>query len=113
MAGRGSGILPGGFGRTTPGLIGLLVKVRVLIVPVDAGLWWLAAVMAVATVIGLAYYLPWAAQLFRRPPVSDGSAAVPVMSGDWTSSVAVAVCLVITVVFSVAPSLALGLAERL
>ena len=48
-----------------PGLIGLLVKVRVLIVPVDAGVWWLAVVMAVATVIGLAYYLAWAAQLFR------------------------------------------------
>jgi hypothetical protein len=50
-----------------PGLIGLLVKVRVLIVPVDSGMWWLAAVMAVATVIGLAYYLTWAARLFRRP----------------------------------------------
>ncbi|HUV48481.1 MAG: NADH-quinone oxidoreductase subunit N [Actinomycetes bacterium] len=95
-----------------PGLIGLLVKVRVLIVPVDAGLWWLAAVMAVATVIGLAYYLTWAAQLFRRPR-SQPTPAVPALSSRWTSSVAVVVCLVVTVLFSVAPSLALGLADRL
>jgi NADH-quinone oxidoreductase subunit N len=95
-----------------PGLIGLLVKVRVLIVPVDSGIWWLAAVMAVATVIGLAYYLTWAAQLFRRPQGGRGlvssSARVP-----WTSNVAVALCLVVTVVLSVVPSLALGLVERL
>ncbi|MEO8105927.1 MAG: NADH-quinone oxidoreductase subunit N [Actinomycetes bacterium] len=96
-----------------PGLIGLLVKVRVLIVPVDAGLWWLAAVMAVATVIGLAYYLPWAAQLFRRPLAHAESDSAPTLSGPWTSSVAVAVCLVFTVAFSIAPSLALGLADRL
>lgn len=97
-----------------PGLIGLLVKVRVLIVPVDAGLWWLAAVMAVATVIGLAYYLAWAAQLFRRPDVADGEAvgghlAMP----SWTSTVAIAACLSLTVTFSIAPSLALGLVDRL
>ena len=95
-----------------PGLIGLLVKVRVLIVPVDAGLWWLAAVMAVATVIGLAYYLTWAAQLFRRPR-SEPESASPALSSPWTSSIAVVVCLVVTVLFSVAPSLALGLADRL
>ena len=95
-----------------PGLIGLLVKVRVLIVPVDSGIWWLAAVMAVATVIGLAYYLAWAAQLFRRPQrgreLVAASTRVP-----WTSNVAVAACLVVTVVLSVVPSLALGLVERL
>jgi len=95
-----------------PGLIGLLVKVRVLIVPVDSGIWWLAAVMAVATVIGLAYYLTWAAQLFRRPEggreLVSSSTRVP-----WTSNVAVAACLIVTVVLSVVPSLALGLVERL
>lgn len=95
-----------------PGLIGLLVKVRVLIVPVDTGMWWLAAVMAVATVIGLAYYLTWAARLFRRPKGQPES-AVPVSGGTWPSSIAVAVCLVVTVVLSVTPSLALGLVERL
>lgn len=95
-----------------PGLIGLLVKVRVLIVPVDSGMWWLAAVMVVATVIGLAYYLTWAAKLFRRPKGQPEHAATALPS-PWTSSAAVAVCLVVTVVLSVMPSLALGLVDRL
>ena len=34
-------------------MIGLLVKVDVLAVPVAGEVWWLARVMAVATVIGL------------------------------------------------------------
>ena len=101
-----------------PGLIGLLVKVRVLIVPVDSGQGWLAAVMAVATVIGLIYYLTWAAQLFRRPepePEPDAVDVAParVVLASGTSAVAVGICLVVTVVFSVAPSLALGLVDRL
>ncbi len=98
-----------------PGLIGLLVKVRVLVVPVDAGVWWLAAVMAIATVIGLAYYLSWAAQLFRRPASAADQAEEPaqVTVGSWTSSLAVTLCLLLTLLFSVAPSLALGLVDRL
>lgn len=95
-----------------PGLIGLLIKVRVLIVPVEAGLWWLAAVMTVATVIGLAYYLTWAAQLFRRPLGEPGQ-ATSALSRSWTSSAAVVACLAFTVMFSLAPSIALGLADRL
>lgn len=97
-----------------PGLIGLLVKVRVLVVPVDAGVWWLAVVMAVATVIGLAYYLAWAALLFRRPETAgDEGLTGRLAVGSRTQAVAVAVCLALTVVFSVAPSLALGLVDRL
>ncbi len=97
-----------------PGLIGLLVKVRVLLVPVDAGVWWLAAVMAVATVIGLAYYLAWAALLFRRlDTADDGGPPEQLVNGSWTSTVAVAVCLALTLAFSLAPSLALGLVDRL
>ena len=97
-----------------PGLIGLLVKVRVLIVPVDAGVWWLAAVMAVATVIGVAYYLAWAAQLFRRSEAAELEGATERFAiKSWTSTVAVAACLALTVAFSLAPSLALGLVDRL
>ncbi len=96
-----------------PGLIGLLVKVRVLIVPVGSGVWWLAAVMAVATVIGLAYYLAWAAQLFRQPDSEARPSVAEPETGSWTSIVAVAICLALTVTFSIAPSLALGLVDRL
>ncbi|SFL41677.1 NADH-quinone oxidoreductase subunit N [Streptomyces pini] len=50
-----------------PGIIGLFAKVAVLSTAVDAGLGWLAAVMAVNVVIALYYYLAWTAQIFRAP----------------------------------------------
>ncbi|MFZ0324777.1 MAG: NADH-quinone oxidoreductase subunit N [Actinomycetes bacterium] len=92
-----------------PGLSGLFAKVGVLAVPVGTGAWWLAAAMGVATVIGLAYYLPWAARLFRRP--------VDVQAGDRTRvpvglTAAASVALTVTVVLSVAPALAFGLIDR-
>ncbi|MGW0853861.1 NADH-quinone oxidoreductase subunit N [Streptomyces sp. NPDC002690] len=48
-----------------PGIIGLFAKVTVFSAAVDAGLGWLAVVMAVNVVIALAYYLRWTALLFR------------------------------------------------
>ncbi|WP_019547117.1 NADH-quinone oxidoreductase subunit N [Streptomyces sulphureus] len=51
-----------------PGLVGLFAKVTVFRAAVDAGLGWLAAVMAVNVVIALAYYLRWTAVLFARAP---------------------------------------------
>jgi NADH-quinone oxidoreductase subunit N len=94
-----------------PGLIGLLVKVQVIAVPVATGAWWLAAAMAVATVIGLAYYLSWAAVLFRRPV--EVNVPPGVRAGMLPMQVAVALMLAVTVALSVAPSLALGLLESL
>lgn len=91
-----------------PGLVGLFVKVRVLALPVATSAWWLAAVMAVATVIGLAYYLSFAARLFRRP--QGEPEAVPVAR---SARLAVGLTLAATVVLSVAPALALGLVGRL
>lgn len=90
-----------------PGLIGLFVKVRVLVVPVDGELWWLVAAMAIGTVIGLAYYLYWAAQLFRRPE----GAVERLDVASWPARLAVATTLAVTVLLSIAPSLALGLTE--
>ncbi|MGP3999140.1 NADH-quinone oxidoreductase subunit N [Streptomyces sp. 8N706] len=57
-----------------PGVIGLFAKVTVFSVAVDAGLGWLAVVMAVNVVIALYYYLQWTAVLFRAP---EAAAAVP------------------------------------
>jgi NADH-quinone oxidoreductase subunit N len=100
-----------GLAGLPPGIIGLFIKVQVLAVPVATGAWWLAASMAVATVLGLAYYLPWAAMVFRRPKV----AAAPPLAGRAAlpAKLAVAAMLAVTVTLSVAPSLALGLLERL
>jgi len=50
-----------------PGVIGLFAKVTVFSAAVDAGLGWLAVVMAVNVVIALVYYLRWTALLFRAP----------------------------------------------
>ncbi|MFJ2609372.1 NADH-quinone oxidoreductase subunit N [Streptomyces sp. NPDC087425] len=50
-----------------PGIIGLFAKVTVFSAAVDAGLGWLAVVMAVNVVIALFYYLRWTALLFSTP----------------------------------------------
>ncbi|MFE3073147.1 NADH-quinone oxidoreductase subunit N [Streptomyces sp. NPDC059247] len=50
-----------------PGIIGLFAKVTVFSAAVDAGLGWLAVVMALNVVIALYYYLRWTALLFRAP----------------------------------------------
>ncbi|CAO0833478.1 NAD(P)H-quinone oxidoreductase subunit 2, chloroplastic [Streptomyces microflavus] len=61
-----------------PGIIGLFAKVTVFSAAVDAGLGWLAVVMAVNVVIALYYYLQWTAILFRspeNPETASGTAA--------------------------------------
>lgn len=58
-----------------PGVIGLFAKVTVFSAAVDAGLGWLAVVMAVNVVIALYYYLQWTAALFRAPAPAAGAAA--------------------------------------
>ncbi|MFJ2896420.1 NADH-quinone oxidoreductase subunit N [Streptomyces sp. NPDC087218] len=57
-----------------PGIIGLFAKVTVFSAAVDAGLGWLAVVMAVNVVIALYYYLRWTATLFRVPEDAPGKA---------------------------------------
>lgn len=56
-----------------PGIIGLFAKVTVFRSAVDAGLGWLAVVMAVNVVVALYYYLRWTALLFRTPEGETGS----------------------------------------
>ncbi|MFD3520872.1 NADH-quinone oxidoreductase subunit N [Streptomyces sp. NPDC058653] len=50
-----------------PGIVGLFAKVTVFSSAVDAGLGWLAVVMAVNVVVALFYYLQWTAILFLGP----------------------------------------------
>ncbi|MFF5633816.1 NADH-quinone oxidoreductase subunit N [Streptomyces sp. NPDC012825] len=57
-----------------PGIIGLFAKVTVFSAAVDAGLGWLAVVMALNVVIALYYYLRWTALLFRTPEEAPGEA---------------------------------------
>ncbi|MEU9264358.1 NADH-quinone oxidoreductase subunit N [Streptomyces sp. NPDC048251] len=60
-----------------PGIIGLFAKVTVFSAAVDAGLGWLAVVMAVNVVIALYYYLQWTALLFRAPEGEPEKHLVP------------------------------------
>ncbi|MEV6736168.1 NADH-quinone oxidoreductase subunit N [Streptomyces sp. NPDC051104] len=60
-----------------PGVIGLFAKVTVFSAAVDAGLGWLAVVMAVNVVIALFYYLQWTALLFRAPEGEPEKHRVP------------------------------------
>ncbi|KUN85340.1 NADH-quinone oxidoreductase subunit N [Streptomyces bungoensis] len=60
-----------------PGVIGLFAKVTVFSAAVDAGLGWLAVVMAVNVVIALFYYLQWTALLFRAPEGEPARHRVP------------------------------------
>ncbi|MCK1795401.1 NADH-quinone oxidoreductase subunit N [Streptomyces sp. XM4193] len=56
-----------------PGVIGLFAKVAVFGAAVDAGLGWLAVVMALNVVLGLVYYLRWTALLFQPAPDSEAA----------------------------------------
>ncbi|WP_406211114.1 NADH-quinone oxidoreductase subunit N [Streptomyces decoyicus] len=58
-----------------PGIIGLFAKVTVFSVAVDAGLAWLAVIMAVNVVIALYYYLQWTTVLFRGAGEGAGEGA--------------------------------------
>ncbi|MEU6480642.1 NADH-quinone oxidoreductase subunit N [Streptomyces sp. NPDC047017] len=60
-----------------PGVIGLFAKVTVFSAAVDAGLGWLAVVMAVNVVIALFYYLQWTALLFRAPEGAPARLRMP------------------------------------
>lgn len=88
-----------------PGIIGLFAKVTVFSAAVDAGLGWLAVVMAANVVIALYYYLQWAAVLFRAPEGEPSRHAVPL-----PVTVAIVLTTVIGIVLSGVPQLALRFA---
>ncbi|MEU0738385.1 NADH-quinone oxidoreductase subunit N [Streptomyces sp. NPDC006134] len=89
-----------------PGIIGLFAKVTVFSAAVDAGLGWLAVVMAVNVVVALFYYLQWTALLFRAP---EGEAVRHRLPAPLTA--AISVTAVLAVVLSGAPQLVLRFAD--
>lgn len=89
-----------------PGVIGLFAKVTVFSAAVDAGLGWLAVVMAVNVVVALFYYLQWTALLFRAPEGEAVGHRLPV-----PLTAAITVTGVLAVVLSGAPQLVLRFAD--
>jgi NADH-quinone oxidoreductase subunit N len=85
-----------------PGLAGLFAKIVVFRGVLTGGYGWLAVVMAVNTVIGLYYYLAWAAVLFNSTPAGVRAGRSP------ASATAIAVAAAGTVLMSVAPQFVLG-----
>nr|WSW71420.1 NADH-quinone oxidoreductase subunit N [Streptomyces sp. NBC_00995] len=95
-----------------PGIIGLFAKVTVFSAAVDAGLGWLAVVMAVNVVIALAYYLQWTAALFRGP-AEAGTELRPATRPRTPASLTVAIVLtaVAGIALSGAPQAVLRFAD--
>ncbi|MFJ2259953.1 NADH-quinone oxidoreductase subunit N [Streptomyces sp. NPDC087844] len=89
-----------------PGIIGLFAKVTVFSAAVEAGLGWLAVVMAVNVVIALFYYLQWTTLLFRAPDGEPESHRVPA-----PLTVAIALTAVLGVALSGAPQLILRFSD--
>lgn len=89
-----------------PGIIGLFAKVTVFSAAVDAGLGWLAVVMAVNVVIALYYYLQWTALLFRAPGGEPAKHLVPA-----PLTAAIALTAVVGIGLSGAPQLVLRFAD--
>lgn len=89
-----------------PGIIGLFTKFAAFGSVIDADLIWLAVVMAVNVMIGLAVYLRWVAELFRLPVDEPFSVDIE------TPSVAViGACAGAAVVLSVVPGAIFALAS--
>ncbi|WP_327244866.1 NADH-quinone oxidoreductase subunit N [Streptomyces sp. NBC_01320] len=102
-----------------PGIVGLFAKVTVFSAAVDAGLGWLAVVMAVNVVIALYYYLQWTAALFRAPEEPEAAAAPAGTEGTTPTlrvtaptslTAAIALTAAVGIVLSGAPQLVLRFA---
>ncbi|MFE7386433.1 NADH-quinone oxidoreductase subunit N [Streptomyces sp. NPDC057582] len=102
-----------------PGIVGLFAKVTVFSAAVDAGLGWLAVVMAVNVVIALYYYLQWTAVLFRAPEEPEAAAAPAGAAGTTPTlrvaaptslTAAIALTAAVGIVLSGAPQLVLRFA---
>jgi NADH-quinone oxidoreductase subunit N len=100
-----------GLAGLPPGLAGLFAKVTVVRSLLDGGAAWLALVVALNAVLGLAYYLRVTAGLWTPTPSTrgDGVVAVPLVP---VVAVVLAVTTVAAVVLGVAPQLVLDLAAR-
>jgi len=95
-----------------PGIIGLFAKVAVFSTAVDAGLGWLAVIMALNVVVALVYYLRWTALLFLRPGNAPEPKAVPDAATRTPAPLgaAIAVAAIIGIALSGAPELVLRFA---
>lgn len=86
-----------------PGLAGLFAKIVVFRAAITGAAGWLAVLIAINTVIGLYYYMAWAARMFAAPAEPESRAA-PVPR---TVGAAIAIAAAATIALSVTPNLLL------
>ncbi|HEX5541879.1 MAG TPA: proton-conducting transporter membrane subunit [Micromonospora sp.] len=107
-----------GLAGLPPGLAGLFAKVVVVRALLAGGAGWLAVVVALNAVIGLAYYLRIVAKLYAPMPAPDRAAEpVAAMTSPahrqarvgWTVAAALAAATVVAIVIGFAPQLILDL----
>jgi NADH-quinone oxidoreductase subunit N len=92
-----------------PGVAGLVTKVVVLRSAIESGIGWLAVVIAVNIVIGLAYYLRWTAVIFAQPTAtSPYESQLEIRSRDRAPVVAIGLALAAAVALSVWPQAVLA-----
>ncbi|MET7866880.1 NADH-quinone oxidoreductase subunit N [Micromonospora taraxaci] len=102
-----------GLAGLPPGLAGLFAKVTVVRALLDGGAAWLALVVALNAVIGLAYYLRVTAALWApTSPARAGGGGVAAVPLVGVVAVVLAVATVAAVVLGVAPQLVLDVAGR-
>jgi NADH-quinone oxidoreductase subunit N len=98
-----------GLAGLPPGLAGLFAKVVVVRALLSTGSAWLAVVVAVNAVIGLAYYVPAVATLFAAP--DNASDPRPARTG-WPVAAALGAVTALAVVVGFAPQWVLDLVGR-
>ncbi|MGH9060180.1 MAG: NADH-quinone oxidoreductase subunit N, partial [Acidimicrobiales bacterium] len=86
-----------------PGLAGLFAKIVVFRAAITGAAGWLAVLIAINTVIGLYYYMAWAARMFAAPAEPEAR-ATPVPR---TVGAAIAIAAAATIALSVTPNLLL------
>jgi len=111
-----------GLAGLPPGLAGLFAKVTVVRALLAGGSAWLAVVVALNAVVGLAYYVRVAAVLYAPPgsavpdafpgsPVSPAGPAVPRPAVPWAVAVALFGLTAVALVVGFAPQLVLDAAD--
>jgi NADH-quinone oxidoreductase subunit N len=98
-----------GLAGLPPGLAGLFAKVVVVRALLSTGSAWLALVVAVNAVLGLAYYVPAVAALFAPP---DHGSYQPRPRVGWPAAAALGAVTIAAVVIGLAPQWVLDVVGR-
>lgn len=101
-----------GLAGLPPGLAGLFAKVVVVRALLGGGAGWLAVVVALNAVVGLAYYVRASALLYKTPAIAPPDAAERLPRLPWPVAAALGAATLVALVVGFAPQLVLDAAQR-